>query len=316
MLLYSISGIFFVCAVGLDLYLAKSAKVKTSKSAVLESLFWIALALGYAGCIRWFWPATSDQQTPATDFLTSYLLERLLSIDNILVFIWIFDQLALEDAMRHRVLVFGIYGALLMRFLVLAGGLSILSRFHWILYGFGLLLIASGFKMARASTTSDKGDWEKTLVHKWLIRHLPLALENRSHRFWIRSGGSFRGTKGLLALVSLIIADLVFAIDSVPAVLAVTREPVLVYMSNFLALLGLRPIYLLLTNSSKHYRFLNKCLALTLILIGIKLLLTKHLHLTSLQLISMIAALFGGGLIWHWARSRWCRDIHRRDHCI
>lgn len=283
---------FLLAAFALDLYLAAKKGGLNLKNSTLEFCLWIIVAVIYGLSIHWFYPpAIAKSATPTLDYSMSYLLERLLSLDNVLVFLWIFNQLELSAKMRHRVLVMGIYGAIGLRILMIAGGLSLLKKFHPLFYLFGLLLIISGWKMSRGGKeeTAPLG----VVFSRGLSRLIPCDEDAKADRFWYRNQrGSLRGTRASVALICLLMADFVFALDSVPTVLAITQDPLIIYMTNCLALLGLRPAYLLIAHASEKFAYINKALAQMLILIGAKLLLSDIYHLSSFQLALSIIAIF------------------------
>jgi tellurite resistance protein TerC len=204
----------------------------------------------------------------ALEFLTGYLIEYALSVDNIFVFVLVLGYFAVPPAYQHRVLFYGILGALIFRGIFITLG-SVLIQFHWVLYVFGAFLIITGVKLAFASETSV--DPEKNLLLRLLRRLVPITRGFRSQRFFVREGGRVHATPLLVALVGLEATDIVFAIDSVPAIFAVTREPFIVFTSNIFAILGLRSLYFLLGGAVEKFHLLRYGLAFVLVFVGLKM---------------------------------------------
>jgi tellurite resistance protein TerC len=241
----------------------------TTRSAALWSAMWIGLALLFGLVVL-----ALDGPHAALSFLTAYLLEKSLSIDNVFVFVLIFHQLQIPLGEQRRVLYWGVLGALIMRALMIAGGIYLLARFHWVNYVFAALVILAALRMV-----FGKQKQEELIVafcavcDSWLGRFIPITPVLRGGRFLIRQNGKLFATPLLIALVVIETTDLVFALDSVPAVLAITREPFLVYTSNVFAMLGLRSLYFLFVGAVDRFPYLRYGLAAILLFVGAKLLL-------------------------------------------
>jgi tellurite resistance protein TerC len=204
----------------------------------------------------------------ALEFLTGYLIEYALSVDNIFVFVLVLGYFAVPPAYQHRVLFYGILGALVFRGIFITLG-SVLIQFHWVLYVFGAFLIITGVKLAFASETNV--DPEKNVLLRLLRRLVPITRGFRGQQFFVREGGRVHATPLLVALVGLEATDIVFAIDSVPAIFAVTREPFVVFTSNIFAILGLRSLYFLLGGAVEKFHLLRYGLAFVLVFVGLKM---------------------------------------------
>jgi tellurite resistance protein TerC len=278
------------------------------REALAWSAVWVSLALLFnLGIYVWFGPQR------ALEFFTGYLIEKALSIDNLFVFLVIFGYFRIAGALQHRVLFWGILGALVMRAVfILAGGL-LLQTFHGIIYLFGGLLVLTGVKLLR----QREGDLhpERNLVVRLLARVLPVSAEPHGARFVIREGGRRLVTPLFLTLVTVEVSDLVFAIDSIPAVFAVTRDPFIVFTSNIFAILGLRALYFLLAGSLSRVRYLNVGLAGVLVFVGAKMILSGVVAVPIGLSLAVVAGLLGvsvaASLLVH--TRRWRRPGSRRD---
>jgi tellurite resistance protein TerC len=241
----------------------REAKTVSIKSAAIWSGIWVALAMAFN---LWIWFTWG--KGPALEFLTGYLIEKSLSVDNIFVFVILFSYFAVPPKYQHRILFWGILGALAMRGLFIAAGSYVLEQFYWVLYLFGAILIVTGIKMVRRQASYSP---EHNPVLKMVRRVIPVATEYRGAKFWVREAGRWVATPLFLVLVMVELTDLVFAIDSIPAIFAVTREPFLVFTCNVFAILGLRSMYFLLAGVVHRFVYLKYGLAAVLIFVGVKM---------------------------------------------
>ena len=244
----------------------RNARVVTKKEAALWSLVWILLALTFNAGIYYF-----SGPERALEFLTGYLIEYSLSVDNIFVFIMIFSYFAVPETYRHRVLFWGILGALLMRGLFIAVGATLLQHFHWIIYIFGAFLVFTGIKMLLKEETAVHP--EDNPVIKLLRRLMPITEQYEGQRFFVRRQGQWFATPLLVVLLTVESTDVIFAVDSVPAIFAVTTDPFIVYTSNVFAMLGLRALYFLLAGVMSLFCYLHYGLGSVLGFVGIKMML-------------------------------------------
>lgn len=267
--------VLFLLALDLGVFHRKAHAV-SMKEALTWSIVWITLSLLFNLVIYLFW----DQMVPnssytngeaALAFLTGYLIEKSLSVDNIFVFILIFSYFAVPDQYQHRVLFWGILGALIMRGTLILVGSVLLETFHWIIYVFGAFLVFTGIRMARKQEEELKPD-ENPIV-KFFRRFVPVTDNYEDDKFFVRRAGRLFATPLFLVLLVVESTDLVFAIDSIPAIFAVTRDPFIVYTSNVCAILGLRALYFLLANVMHQFEYLKLGLAFVLSFIGVKMLL-------------------------------------------
>ncbi len=237
------------------------------KEAVIWSVVWIAVALAFNALILLAWG-----HEPALHFLTAYLVEKSLSADNIFVFAVIFSYFAVPPAYQHRVLFWGIVGAVLMRATFIFAGVQLLKMFHWMIYIFGAFLVYTGIRLARRS--EEEVHPERNLVLRLARRFLPVTPAYHGQRFLVREGGRWMATPLLVTLLVVESTDVMFAIDSVPAVLAITPELFIAYTSNIFAILGLRALYFVLVGLIQRLRYLHFGLAVILAYIGVKMLLS------------------------------------------
>ncbi|HEY1269587.1 MAG TPA: TerC family protein [Candidatus Binatia bacterium] len=252
-------------AVDLGVFHRKAHEVSV-REALTWSGVWISLALLFNLGIYHFWGSEK-----ALEFLAGYLIEKSLSVDNIFVFLMIFSYFDVPARYQHRVLFWGILGALVMRAIFIAAGAALLSAFHWIIYVFGGFLIITGIKMLFAG--DEKLEPEKNPAVRLLRRIMHVTSDYHGQRFTVRRDGRLYATPLLLVLVVVETTDVIFAVDSIPAIFAVTMDPFIVYTSNVFAILGLRALYFLLAGIMHMFRYLKVGLAFVLCFVGIKMLL-------------------------------------------
>jgi len=271
-------NLFVLAMLALDLgVFHRKSHVVSPKEAITWSLVWISLSLLFNAGIYFFWdrlvPNSSYSNSEAAlAFLTGYLIEKSLSVDNIFVFILIFSYFRVPAAYQHRVLFWGILGALLMRGILIAVGAALLNEFHWLIYVFGAFLIFTGIRMALQQ--NEEVQPEHNPVFKLFRRVMPITESFEGDKFFIRHSGTLMATPLFLTLLIVESTDLVFAIDSIPAIFAVTQDPFLVYTSNVFAILGLRALYFLLANVMEKFQYLKLGLSFVLAFIGIKMMLS------------------------------------------
>jgi tellurite resistance protein TerC len=239
------------------------------KKALLGSLFWISLAVAF-GALVYFWQGPQK----ALEFGTGYLIEESLSVDNLFVFLVLFNYFKVPTERQYKVLFWGIIGALIMRFIFIFAGVSLINRFHWIIYIFGAILIYSGIKLAFGEQTEV--DPEKNPILKLFRRLVPITEEYVGDKFVVRRDGRRYATPLLAVLIVVETTDLLFAVDSIPAVLAISRDPFIVYTSNVFAILGLRAMYFALSGMFEIFHYLHYGLSAILVFVGSKMLLSHE----------------------------------------
>jgi tellurite resistance protein TerC len=260
-------NLFVVLMLAIDLgVFNRKAHVIGFREALGWSIVWISMALAFnLGLFIFHGPQV------ATEYLTGYLIEKALSVDNVFVFLLVFTYFGVDRRYQHRVLFLGILTALILRGVMILSGTALIARFHWLLYVFGVFLIVTGMKMAVQSEQHlDPGD---TLVVRLARRFLPLTDGWRGAHFIVRENGRWMFTPLFVVLLVVETTDVIFALDSIPAIFAVTRDPFIVYTSNVFAILGLRALYFLLARAFDLFRYLKYGLSFVLVFVGVKMLL-------------------------------------------
>lgn len=264
--------VFIMLAVDLGVFHRKSHQVSI-REALTWTGVWIALALIFNVGVYF-----TMGQVKALEFFTGYLLEKALSVDNIFVFILVFQVFAVPAKYQHKVLFWGILGALFMRAVFILVGIAAINRFHWIIYVFGVLLIWSGVKIAQGK--DKKVDPEKNPMVKFFHRHFPVTdADDAKGKFFVWRGNKLYLTHLAMVLVVIETTDLVFAVDSIPAILAISKDPFIVYTSNVFAILGLRALYFALSGVMKLFHYLHYGLSAVLVFVGTKMLLVDVFHI-------------------------------------
>ena len=264
---YFIFGTVLLLALIFDLGLiSKKNKEVTIKQAFIQTIFWVALALSFF-VFMWI----EEGSKPALEYMSAYLMEWSLSIDNIFVFILIFNSFKVKEKNHSRILLIGILMAIVFRIVFITLGVALVAKFHWILYGFGIFLLYTGYKMF---TTNENDTFEphETKVYKFLKKYLPIASHDGNGKIMIRENGKPVYTTLFVVVVLLATIDLVFAMDSIPAVLGISNEKLVIYTSNIFAVLGLRSLFFLLRGAVNKFDYLQQGIAIVLAFIGIKML--------------------------------------------
>ena len=249
-----------------DLVAHRTAHVVSVKEAAVWSAIWVSLGLAFGGIVWWAYGAEAGGE-----YYAGYLIEKSLAVDNVFVFALIFTYFAVPREYQHRVLFYGVLGALVFRALFIAGGVVLIERFAWVLYLFGAFLVLTGWRMFRHR--DDELDPGRNPVLRLMRRWVPSTDEYDGQRFWVRRAGRWVATPLLAVLALVETTDIVFAVDSIPAIFAITQEPFLVFTSNAFAILGLRAMYFLLADLMHRFVHLKAGLAAILVLVGVKMLL-------------------------------------------
>jgi tellurite resistance protein TerC len=261
------------------------------REAVGWNVFWIALAVAFTGVV-----ARAYGRTAATEYLTGYVVERALSVDNIFVFVVIFRYFSIEKARQARVLFWGILGALALRAVFIVAGAALVSRFHWLLPVFGVILVYTGVMLVVKDRDSAP-DPSRNLVVRLVGKLLPLDASSRGDHFFVKAGGRWRGTALLVVLLVVATTDLVFAMDSLPAILGITRDPFILYTSNAFAILGMRVLYFLLAAILPKFRFLDYGLSLILVFIGARMVLERIVHVSTEATLLLVVGILAASIV-------------------
>jgi tellurite resistance protein TerC len=264
---YLVFGIALVVALVFDLgLLSRKSAIVSTRKALTQTIFWVVLALGFGVFL-----ALENGHTAAVEYISAYLMEWSLSIDNIFVFILIFTFFGIKETHYARVLLIGILMAILLRILFISVGIELVERFRWILYIFGAILIITGVKMFTAKKDAEI-DLENNAIYKLLKRFLPLSMEENGIHLTLVKNGKRLYTKVFVVIVMLATIDVVFALDSIPAVFAISQNRMVVYTSNIFAVLGLRSLFFLLKGAVDKFSHLQQGIAVVLVFIGLKML--------------------------------------------
>ncbi|HDS8822153.1 TerC family protein [Klebsiella quasipneumoniae] len=252
----------------------------TMKQAAGWSILWVTLSLLFNAAFWWYLVQTQGRAVAdpqALAFLTGYLIEKALAVDNVFVWLMLFSYFTVPPALQRRVLVYGVLGAIVLRTIMIFAGSWLISQFDWLLYVFGAFLLFTGVKMALAKE-DDSGIGDKPLV-RWIRSHLRMTDKIESERFFTRKNGVLFATPLLLVLILVELSDVIFAVDSIPAIFAVTTDPFIVLTSNLFAILGLRAMYFLLAGVAERFSMLKYGLSVILVFIGVKMLIVDFYHI-------------------------------------
>lgn len=303
--IFWVSFIAFVLAMlALDLFVlgGKHAHKVSSREALGWTGFWVTLSLSFAGLLWWYVDGQLGREVAnakALEFLTGYLIELSLSVDNIFVFIMLFTFFAVPPEYQRRVLIYGVLGAIVMRAAMIIGGAWLVQQFHWILYLFGAFLVITGIKMLIFAEAQP--DLANNPILKWLRGHLRITHEYHGERFTVMKDGVRWFTPLFLVLVMIEISDVIFAVDSIPAIFAITTDPFIVFTSNIFAIMGLRSLYFLLADLNGRFHLLKYGLAMVLVFVGVKMLIVDFYKIPiglSLGVVGLIIATFMFASLW------------------
>jgi tellurite resistance protein TerC len=279
-LLWWLFAAFVVIALAIDFFSLnrQGAHVVSIREAAIWSLSWVAVSFGFVGGLWWFLGSTSHDPVSrelandkALEFITGYLVEKALAVDNIFVFLMIFTYFAVPAAFQKRVLMIGILGALVLRAVMILIGAWLINQFHWIMYVFGTFLVVTGVKMWRAA--GQEPELGNNPALRWINRHMPISPNYDGEKFFTVINGVRMATPLLMVILLIGFVDMLFAVDSIPAIFAITTDPFIVLTSNVLAILGLRAMYFLLAGMHERFHLLSYGLAIVMVFIGAKMLL-------------------------------------------
>jgi len=289
--LFAVVGV----AIVVDLLIHRRSHPRMSlRRALIETGVWIGLALLFN-----LWILYAKGHQSAVEFLTGYLVEETLSIDNLFLFLIIFRSFQVSPVAQHRVLYYGVAGAIIFRILFILGGIKLLNRFEFIIYVFGAILL---FTAVRMVWPHDDENVKEPWIVGFTRNFFPVTEQLHGRHFFVRQNGRWLATPLFLALVAIELVDVIFAVDSVPAVLAITRDPFVAYSSNLFAVLGLRAIYFALAGFLTRFRFLHQGLAVVLVFVGAKMLLSHHVSISANLSLAVIVTVFAvtvaASLLW------------------
>ncbi|HEX6914565.1 MAG TPA: TerC/Alx family metal homeostasis membrane protein [Chitinophagaceae bacterium] len=270
---YLVFGAVLLVALVFDLgLLSKKNKIITIRQSLWQTLFWVLLGMGFFGFV-WF----EQGKVSAFEYLSAYLMEWSLSVDNIFVFILIFSSFGVKEKFIPRVLLIGIMMAVIMRVIFITVGVVLVEKFSWILYLFGAFLVYTGYKMFTADE-DESFDPHESKIYRMLKKFLPLVANDGDGRYIVRKSGKPYYTSLFVVVVMLAAIDLVFALDSIPAVMGISKDALIIYTSNIFAVLGLRSLFFLLRGAVDKFDYLQQGIAIVLVFIGVKMLAEKLIH--------------------------------------
>jgi len=293
-------GVFVLAMLAVDMFLLgrHGTQKVTLREALTWSLVWFAMAILFGGAL-WGWlDHTAGREvadSKVMEYLTGYLLEKTLAMDNIFVFVMLFSYFAVPLEYQKRVLVYGVLGAIVMRVVLILLGAWLIAQFHWVLYIFGAFLLVTGIKMFLFA--EHEADLTKNPLLKWLRSHMRITESYHGDKFWIYEKGVRWFTPMFLVLVLIEASDLIFAMDSIPAIFAVTTDPFIVLTSNIFAILGLRALYFLLADMAERFHLLKYGLAVVLMFVGTKMLIVDWLKIPVAVSLGVIIAVLGTSIL-------------------
>jgi len=291
---------FVLVMLALDLFVfgGRKAHKVSVKEAAFWSLAWFGLALLFNAGLWWHLTGTVGPEIAdrkALEFFTGYLIEKSLSVDNVFVFLLIFGAFHVAPEYQRRVLIYGVLGAIVMRAVMILAGAWVVREFAWVLYLFGAFLVITGMRMLVMAEKTP--DLEQNPVLKFARRHLRISEEQHGERFTVMKDGVRYFTPLFLVLILIEVTDLVFAVDSIPAIFAITTDPFIVFTSNIFAIMGLRALYFLLADVADRFHLLKYGLAMVLTFIGAKMLIAPWYHMPVQASLAIVAVLMGASVI-------------------
>jgi tellurite resistance protein TerC len=293
-------GVFVLLMLAVDMFLLdrNGAQKVGAKEALIWSFVWFAMAMLF-GAILWGWlDHTAGREiadVKVMEYLTGYLLEKTLAMDNIFVFVMIFSYFAVPLEFQKRILVYGVLGAIILRALMIILGAWLIAQFHWVLYVFGAFLLVTGIKMFVFA--DHEPDLAKNPLLTWVRKHMRITNDYHGDKFWIMDKGVRWFTPMFLVLVLIEFSDVIFAMDSIPAIFAITNDPFIVFTSNIFAILGLRALYFLLADMAERFHLLKFGLAVVLIFVGTKMLIVEWFKIPVAVSLGVVMAVIGTSIL-------------------
>jgi len=292
-------GIIVVIMLAVDLFVVGGGKQHRvgAREALLWSIVWICISLAFAAGLWFYLDGTRGREvatSTALEYLTGYVIEKSLAVDNVFVWLMLFSFFGIPMELQKRVLLYGVLGAILMRTVMIFAGAWLIAQFHWILYVFGAFLLITGIKMYWAADTEP--NLENNAAIRWLRSHMNITRELHGERFFVMQDGLRYATPLFLALVLVEISDLIFAVDSIPAIFAITTDPFVVLTSNVFAILGLRSMYFLLADAADRFSLLKYGLAMVLMFIGVKMMLIDVYKIPVGFSLAVVAVILGASI--------------------
>jgi len=303
MIVWGVFIAFIILFLALDLGVFNRTPhvIKTKEAAIWTSI-WVTLALGFSGIIYWLFnaglvenPTNLAPDVAVLKYITGYLIELSLSIDNVFVIAVIFSSFKIPQKYQHEVLFYGILGAIIFRALMIFFGVALINKFDWIIYVFGAFLLFTAFRML--THKESEFDPKNSKMFRFLKKLFPVSYKMDGDKFFIKRMGIRAATPLFVALIIIELTDILFALDSIPAILAITADPFIVFSSNILAILGLRSMYFLISRMLTKFRFINYSLVIILAFVGVKMILSHNVEIPEWLSLGVISFSLAGGII-------------------
>lgn len=297
MLVWGIFIAFIIVFLALDLGVFNRTPhvIKTKEAAIWTSI-WITVALSFSGIIFWLFkeglvdnPTDLTPQAAVLKYITGYLIELSLSIDNVFVIAVVFSSFSIPQKYQHEVLFWGIIGAVVFRALMIFFGVALINKFDWIIYVFGVFLLFTAFKML-FHKEEEKFDPKKSKIFRFLKKLFPVTAHMDGDKFFVKRMGVTAATPLFVALITIELTDILFALDSIPAILAITADPFIVFSSNILAILGLRSMYFLISRMISKFKYISYSLVVILAFVGVKMIISEHIEMPEWLSLTVIGA--------------------------
>ena len=303
MIVWGIFIAFIILFLALDLGIFnRTPHVIKTKEAAIWTTVWVTLALGFSGVIYWLFkdglvenPTNLAPDVAVLKYITGYLIELSLSIDNVFVIAVIFSSFAIPQKYQHEVLFYGILGAIVFRALMIFFGVALINKFDWIIYVFGAFLLFTAFRML--THKESEFDPKKSKMFRFMKKLFPVSYKMDGDKFFIKRMGIKAATPLFVALIIIELTDILFALDSIPAILAITADPFIVFSSNILAILGLRSMYFLISRMLTKFRYINYSLVVILAFVGVKMILSHNIEIPEWLSLGVIGVSLAAGII-------------------
>lgn len=303
MIVWAVFIAFIILFLALDLgVFNRTPHVIKTKEAAIWTAIWVTVALSFSGVIYWLFseglvdnPTQLTPENAVLKYITGYLIELSLSIDNVFVIAVIFSSFAIPKKYQHEVLFWGILGAVVFRALMIFFGVALINKFDWIIYVFGVFLLITAFRML--THKESEFDPKKSKMFQFMKKLFPVSYKMDGDKFFIKRMGVRAATPLFVALIIIELTDILFALDSIPAILAITSDPFIVFSSNILAILGLRSMYFLISRMITKFRYINYSLVIILAFVGVKMLLTHNVEIPEWLSLGVIGLSLAGGII-------------------
>jgi len=296
-----IAFILVFLALDLGVFNKENHVIKTKEASIWTAI-WVTVALSFSGIIYWLFangmvdnPTNLTPNNAVLKYITGYLIELSLSVDNVFVIAVIFASFKIPPIYQHRVLFWGILGAIVFRAIMIFFGVALITRFEWIIYVFGVFLLYTAFKMLKGE--EEEFNPKKSFVFRQIKKIYPITGSIQGDDFFVKRMGIKAATPLFVALIVIELTDILFALDSIPAILAITADPFIVFSSNILAIMGLRSMYFLISRMLEKFRYINYSLVVILAFVGIKMLLSHYIHLAEWVSLTVISAALIGGVV-------------------